>query len=114
MVLSKIQPLEIYKWFMEFSCDSYDWVMVGNVYGMGYFSTNTMRKPYLSTSNYILKMSNYKKDGHWNEVWDSLFYNFLLDNKEKLKGGAAFYLRNLTYIEKKSNKKNFLNKAIYV
>jgi len=81
---------------------------------MGYFSTNTMRKPYLSTSNYILKMSNYKKDGHWNEVWDSLFYNFLLDNKAKLKGGAAFYLRNLTYIEKKSNKKEFLNKAIYV
>ena len=54
---------------MEFSCDSYDWVMVGNAYGMGYFSTNTM-KTILSTSNYILKMSDYKKDGHWNEVWD--------------------------------------------
>ena len=116
MVLSKIHPLEIYKWFMEFSCDSYDWVMVGNVYGMGYFSTNTMRKPYLSTSNYILKMSDYKKDGHWNEIWDSLFYNFLLDNKLKLKGGAAFYLRNLTHLEKKSksDKKAFLEKAIYL
>ena len=116
MVLSKIHPLEIYKWFMEFSCDSYDWVMVGNVYGMGYFSTNTMRKPYLSTSNYILKMSDYKKDGHWNEIWDSLFYNFLLDNKTKLKGGAAFYLRNLNYIEKKSkeDKKAFLDKALYL
>ena len=116
MVLSRIHPLEIYKWFMEFSCDSYDWVMVGNVYGMGYFSTNTMRKPYLSTSNYILKMSDYKKDGHWNEIWDYLFYNFLLDNKLKLKGGAAFYLRNLSHLEKKSkvDKKIFLDKAIYV
>ena len=61
-------------------------------------------------------MSDYKKDGHWNDIWDSLFYNFLLDNKSKLKGGAAFYLRNLTYLEKKSkaDKKNFLDKAVYV
>jgi len=116
MVLSKIHPLEIYKWFMEFSCDSYDWVMVGNVYGMGYFSTNTMRKPYLSTSNYIIKMSDYKKDGYWDQIWDSLFYNFLLENKSKLKGGAAFYLRNLKHLEKKSksDKKVFLDKAIYI
>ena len=53
---------------MEFSCDSYDWVMIGNVYGMGYFNTNTMRKPYISTSNYIRK-------NHWK-------VNVPSDNKE--------------------------------
>jgi len=104
MVLARIKPSEIYKWFMEFSCDSYDWVMIGNIYGMGYFNTNTMRKPYLSTSNYIRNMSNYKDDGHWNEIWDAMFYKFLIDNKSNLKGGAAFYLRNLVHFEKKSSK----------
>ena len=112
MVLARIHPDEIYKWFMEFSCDSYDWVMIGNVYGMGYFNTNTMRKPYISTSNYIRNMSDYKNDGHWNEIWDALFYKFLTDNKSKLKGGAAVYLRNLVHFEKKSSKekKEFFNK----
>ncbi len=104
MVLARIKPSEIYKWFMEFSCDSYDWVMIGNIYGMGYFNTNTMRKPYISTSNYIRNMSDYENDGHWNEIWDAMFYKFLSDNKSKLKGGAAFYLRNLVHFEKKTAK----------
>lgn len=103
MILSKVNPHDIYKWFMEFSCDSYDWVMVGNVYGMGYFSTKMMRKPYLSTSNYILKMSDYKKDT-WSKVWDALFYSFLFTNKKKLISGAAFYKNNLRHFEKKSKK----------
>ena len=113
MVLAEIHPHEVYKWFMEFACDSYDWVMVGNVYGMGYFNTNTMRKPYISTSNYIRNMSDYKNDGNWNEIWDALFYKFLSDNKSKLKGGAAVYLRNLVHFEKKSakEKKEILDKA---
>jgi deoxyribodipyrimidine photolyase-related protein len=112
MVLARLHPDEIYNWFMEFSCDSYDWVMIGNVYGMGYFNTNTMRKPYISTSNYIRNMSNYKNDGVWNETWDALFYKFLTDNKSKLKGGAAVYLRNLVHFEKKSakEKKEIFNK----
>lgn len=113
MVLAEIHPDDVYKWFMEFACDSYDWVMVGNVYGMGYYNTNTMRKPYISTSNYIRNMSDYKNDGNWNEIWDALFYKFLSDNKEKLKGGAAVYLRNLVHFEKKSakDKKEILDKA---
>lgn len=104
MGLIQINPNQIYKWFMEFSVDSYDWVMIGNVYGMGYHNTHIMRKPYLSTSNYIIKMSNYKPDGVWDKVWNALFYKFLLNNKDKLKGGAAYYLRNLAYFEKKTKK----------
>jgi len=104
MGLARIHPNEIYKWFMEFAIDSYDWVMIGNVYGMGYHNTNIMRKPYLSTSNYIIKMSNYKPDNLWDKTWDALFYKFLTDNKSKLKCGAAVYLRNLVYFEKKTKK----------
>lgn len=113
MNLCRIRPEDIYDWFMEFSCDSYDWVMIGNIYGMGYFNTDTMTRPYLSTSNYITKMSDYKNNGEWNIIWDGLFYKFLIDNENKLKGGAAFYLRNLGNFKRKKldDRKNMMNKT---
>jgi deoxyribodipyrimidine photolyase-related protein len=33
-------------------------------------------KPYISGSNYLMKMSNYKK-GEWQSVWDGLFWRFM-------------------------------------
>jgi deoxyribodipyrimidine photolyase-related protein len=85
MMLNNISPKEGFKWFMEFSCDSYEWVMYQNVYDMVFFTTGglTTRKPYITSSNYILKMSNYKKD-NWCDTWDELYYNFLKKNKDKL------------------------------
>ena len=85
MNLSGISPKEGFKWFMEFSCDSYEWVMYQNVYDMVFFCTGgkTMRKPYVTSSNYILKMSDYKK-GDWSEKWNELYNKFLKKNKKKL------------------------------
>ena len=63
MNLVGIHPDDVYKWFMEFSLDSYDWVMIGNVYSMALWADGglTMRKPYISGDGYIMKMGNYKK-----------------------------------------------------
>ncbi len=81
MNLSKIDPNEIYKWFMEMFVDSSDWVMVPNVYGMGTFADGGIfaTKPYSCGSNYILKMSNYKKD-EWCDIVDGLYWMFMNDN----------------------------------
>ena len=64
---------------------SYDWVMHQNVLDMVFFVSGgkTMRKPYISSSNYILKMSNYKK-GEWSNEWDDMYWKFLRKNKKKL------------------------------
>lgn len=83
MNLYGIHPDQGYKWFMEFSCDSYDWVMHQNVYDMVFFSGKTMRRPYISSSNYILKMSNYEK-GQWSDKWDKMYDNFIQKHKKKL------------------------------
>ena len=58
--------------------DSYDWVMVTNVYGMSQFADGGLMatKPYISGSNYLMKMSNYKK-GAWQATWDGLFWTFM-------------------------------------
>jgi deoxyribodipyrimidine photolyase-related protein len=83
MNLHGLRPQEGFKWFMEFSCDSYDWVMHQNVYDMVFFNGKTMRRPYISSSNYILKMSNYKKD-KWSDVWDVMYHKFIKKHKKKL------------------------------
>ena len=83
MLLCEINPKDIYKWFMELYIDAYDWVMVPNVYGMSQFADGGLMstKPYISSSNYIKKMSNYKK-GDWEQTWDALYWRFINKHRE--------------------------------
>lgn len=78
MLLCEFDPDEVYTWFMEMFIDSYDWVMVPNVYGMSQFADGGLMttKPYISGSNYLLKMGDWEK-GRWQEKWDGLFWRFL-------------------------------------
>ncbi len=84
MLLCEFHPDEVYRWFMELFIDSYDWVMVPNVYGMSQYADGGLMstKPYISGSNYILKMSNYPK-GPWCELWDCLYWRFIDKHKEE-------------------------------
>lgn len=72
------------RWFTEFALDSYDWVMYQNI-DMGFFASGgkTSRKPYISSSNYVIKMSNYRK-GTWSDTWDKRYKKFIQKNKQKL------------------------------
>jgi deoxyribodipyrimidine photolyase-related protein len=78
MLLCEFDPDEVYHWFMSMYIDAYDWVMVPNVYGMSQFADGGMMstKPYISGSNYLMKMSDYAK-GPWCEIWDALFWSFM-------------------------------------
>ncbi|OLY93315.1 deoxyribodipyrimidine photolyase-related protein [Cnuella takakiae] len=77
-LLCEFHPDEVYRWFMELFIDSYDWVMVPNTYGMTQFADGglMMTKPYISGSNYLMKMGEFTK-GPWQEVWDGLFWRFM-------------------------------------
>lgn len=83
MLLCQIHPQEVYRWFMEMFVDSSDWVMGPNVFGMGQFSDGGIfaTKPYMSGSNYLLKMSDYQK-GEWCQVVDGLYWSFIERNKD--------------------------------
>lgn len=78
MLLCDHHPDAVYQWFMEMFIDSYDWVMVPNVYGMSQYADggSMTTKPYISGSNYLLKMSDFKK-GSWCEIWDALYWRFI-------------------------------------
>jgi len=83
MMLCEFDPDEVYQWFMEMFIDAYDWVMVPNVYGMSQFADGGIfaTKPYISGSNYLMKMSDFKK-GEWQQVWDGLFWRFMDKHRE--------------------------------
>ena len=88
MLLCEFDPNEVYKWFMEMFIDAYDWVMVPNVYGMTQFADGGLMttKPYISGSNYLMKMSDYEK-GEWQSIWDGLFWRFMHEHR-------SFFLKN--------------------
>jgi len=88
MLLCEFDPDEVYKWFMEMFIDAYDWVMVPNVYGMTQFADGGLMttKPYISGSNYLMKMSDYEK-GTWQPIWDGLFWRFMHEHRD-------FFLQN--------------------
>ena len=88
MLLCEFDPNEVYKWFMEMFIDAYDWVMVPNAYGMTQFADGGLMttKPYISGSNYLMKMSDYEK-GEWQPIWDGLFWRFMHEHR-------TFFLSN--------------------
>lgn len=104
MLITQINPKDCFRWFMEMFIDSYNWVMYANVYGMSQYSAGPIitTRPYFSSSNYIHKMSNYKKKKNiynkvnlnnnyyeWYKIWDALYYKFINDNKKELSKNYA-------------------------
>lgn len=83
MLLNKIHPDEVYRWFMGLYLDAYDWVMVPNVYGMSQFADggSFATKPYISGANYIRKMSDFAP-GDWEPIWTGLYWNFIHEHLE--------------------------------
>ena len=110
MNLCEIHPDEIYKWFMEMYIDSSDWVMVPNVYGMATYADGGLMstKPYTCGSNYILKMSNYKK-GEWCDTLDGLYWRFTEKNRDFYESNPRLSLltRSLDKMDPQRKKKIF-------
>jgi deoxyribodipyrimidine photolyase-related protein len=107
MLLCEFDPTEVYRWFMELFIDSYDWVMVTNVYGMSQFADGGLMatKPYISGSNYLMKMGDFPR-GDWQKVWDALFWRFMDAHRD-------FFLKNprlgmlVKMFDKMPNEKRF-------
>jgi deoxyribodipyrimidine photolyase-related protein len=87
-LFKEINPRDCMRWMMEFSCDSYEFIMIGNIFLMCYSNSVDGKfgfsKSYIHSSNYLKKMSiGYKKEDFSN--WDELFYNFVKKKYNKLK-----------------------------
>ncbi len=95
-VLAGIDPAEVNDWFMSLYIDAYDWVMYPNVIGMGLNADGglTATKPYISSANYINKMSDFcgtcrykPKQRHGQDAcpFNLLYWNFLVKHESELR-----------------------------
>ena len=108
MLLCEFDPDEVYVWFMELFIDAYDWVMVPNIYGMSQFADGGLlaTKPYISGSNYVMKMSDYTK-GDWQKTWDGLFWRFMHVHRDFFKGNPRLNMLVSMFDKMADNKKEF-------
>jgi len=94
-LLTQMDPDEVDAWYLGIYVDAIEWVQLPNTRGMSQFADGgkIATKPYVSSGSYINKMSNYcqsctykktKKIGDDACPFNSLYWNFLDDKKEKL------------------------------
>jgi len=112
LLLNQIHPKEVYRIFMEWTIDAYEWVMIPNIFGMGQSASDIMMtRVYFSSSNYILKMSNFKNDeSNWVKIWDALYYNFIKTHKNLLSKNYATAIQVKHYNNKTITEKNEIEK----
>lgn len=94
-LLAGIKPAEIEEWYLIVYADAFDWVELPNVHGMVMFADGGMlaSKPYAASGAYIDRMSDYCgactyspriKLGAGACPFNLLYWNFLIENREKL------------------------------
>lgn len=94
-LLAGIDPDEVDRWYLGVYIDAIEWVEITNTRGMSQFADGGLiaTKPYVSSANYIRKMSNYCENCHYDYKmrtgeracpFNSLYWNFMVSNREKL------------------------------
>lgn len=111
--LTKTDPRELNRWFWFAYIDAYEWVVLPNVLGLSTFADGGVlaSKPYVSSGNYINKMSNYcksceysitKKAGAKACPFNYLYWNFVDEQREAFEvSGRNSFMVNM--YDKKSD-----------
>lgn len=95
LLLAGVHPDEVDKWYLGIYIDALEWVEITNTRGMSQFADGGIvgTKPYVSSSAYINKMSNYcsschydhkKKTGESACPFNSLYWHFYDRNEHLL------------------------------
>jgi deoxyribodipyrimidine photolyase-related protein len=94
-LLAGIDPSEVDEWYLGVYVDAIEWVEMPNTRGMSQFADGGIvaTKPYISSANYINKMSDHCKDCYYDKKkkigekacpFNSLYWNFIAAHEEKL------------------------------
>jgi len=113
-LITQKDPKEVHRIFMEWTVDAYDWVMVPNIMGMSQYADGgkMMTRIYFSSSNYIDKMSNFKRsnDEEWWKIWDAVYYSFINKHYDLLKSNYATARQTIHWKNKSDKEKEELLK----
>ena len=104
-LLAGIHPRKLHEWYLGIYIDAFEWVEMPNTLGMSQFADGGQlaSKPYVSTANYINKMSNYCEGCHYSKnerlgekacPFNSLYWNFFITNTSKLEKNPRLAIVN--------------------
>ncbi|SIO55255.1 deoxyribodipyrimidine photolyase-related protein [Rhodovulum sp. ES.010] len=96
-LLAGIDPAEVHDWYLSVYADAYEWVEAPNTVGMSQFADGGIiaSKPYVSSGNYISKMSDYcggcaykvtQKTGEGACPFNLLYWYFLDRHRARFEG----------------------------
>ena len=116
-LLKNFDPHEVNRWYFEQYVDAFEWVVTPNVISMSQYADGwkLATKPYISSGNYINKMSDFCKNCEYNLKekyrenacpFNFLYWNFVNNQKETFaKTRQSFVLKNLEKIDIEKIKK---------
>ena len=107
-LLAGIHPDEVDKWYLGIYIDALDWVEITNTRGMSQFADGGIvgTKPYVSSANYIDKMSSYCGKCHYNAKqkvgekacpFNSLYWHFYARNEQLLRKNPRIGMMYVTW-----------------
>lgn len=110
-LLTQTNPDEVDNWYLGVYIDAIEWVEITNTRGMSQFADGGIvaTKPYVSSANYINKMSNYCKEclySHTKKIgenacpFNALYWNFLDVKKDYFKNNQRMAMM-LNLLKKK-------------
>lgn len=93
-LLAGIDPAQLHEWYLAVYADAYEWVEAPNTIGMSQFADGGIiaSKPYVSSGNYINKMSDYckgclysvsRKTGEGACPFNLLYWHFLDRHRDR-------------------------------
>jgi deoxyribodipyrimidine photolyase-related protein len=96
-LLAGVNPNEVHEWYLAVYADAYEWVEAPNTVGMSQFADGGVvgSKPYVSSGNYIDRMSDYckscaydvkAKTGDTACPFNLLYWSFLNRHRARFEG----------------------------
>jgi deoxyribodipyrimidine photolyase-related protein len=96
-LLAGIDPGQVHDWYLRVYADAFEWVEAPNVVGMSQFADGGViaSKPYVSSGNYIAKMSDYCKSCSYDVraktgakacPFNLLYWHFLIRHRDRFAG----------------------------
>ncbi|GAA5042126.1 cryptochrome/photolyase family protein [Marivirga lumbricoides] len=122
-LLNMTDPNEVDAWYLGVYIDAIEWVEITNTRGMSQFADGGIigTKPYISSANYVHKMSNYCSKCFYNHKakygekacpFNSLYWNFYDAHREKLEKNQRVVMMYRTWDKKpKEEKTKILTQA---
>lgn len=113
-LLLGVHPREFHEWHMAMYSDAIDWVSLPNTLGMSQHGDGGIvgTKPYISTGNYVNKMSNFCKNCQFDfkqATGDkacpitTLYWDFMIRHEDSLRKNHRMGMQ-IKHVERKSDK----------